>query len=234
MISIDRVYQKVLAIANKEQRGYITPQEFNLFADQAQMEIFQQYFYDLDQFERRLGSDGVELVNDKIQIFKIPPFAIAHGNALPSDTYKVDSVWIDWDNDERSVVERIDGHGQGIDIKACPLLRTSLVPMYHIYNNNVYFMTSYDTGTTVQNGHFRINLTRKPVTPNWTYYIDSATQSALYNSSAADLQDFELHISEENNLVVKILLLAGISMKDMGLAQLAGQKEANIKQQEKQ
>ena len=64
MISIDRVYQKVLAIANKEQRGYITPQEFNLFADQAQMEIFQQYFYDLDQFERRLGSDGVELVND--------------------------------------------------------------------------------------------------------------------------------------------------------------------------
>ena len=31
-ISIDDVYQKVLAIANKEQRGYITPQEFNLFA----------------------------------------------------------------------------------------------------------------------------------------------------------------------------------------------------------
>ena len=39
MISINRVYQKVLAIANKEQRGYITPQEFNLFADKAQMEI---------------------------------------------------------------------------------------------------------------------------------------------------------------------------------------------------
>ena len=31
MISIDTVYQKVLAVANKEQRGYITPQEFNLF-----------------------------------------------------------------------------------------------------------------------------------------------------------------------------------------------------------
>ena len=38
-VSIDKVYQKVLAFANKEQRGYITPQEFNLFADQAQMEI---------------------------------------------------------------------------------------------------------------------------------------------------------------------------------------------------
>jgi hypothetical protein len=47
MISIDTVYQKVLALANKEQRGYITPQEYNLFADHAQMEIFEQYFYDL-------------------------------------------------------------------------------------------------------------------------------------------------------------------------------------------
>ena len=52
-ISVDRVYQKVLAIANKEQRGYITPQEFNLFADHAQKDIFRQYFYDLEQFQRR-------------------------------------------------------------------------------------------------------------------------------------------------------------------------------------
>ena len=52
MISIDTVYQKVLVIANKEQRGYITPQEFNLYANQAQMDIFEQYFYDLNQFAR--------------------------------------------------------------------------------------------------------------------------------------------------------------------------------------
>ena len=54
MVSVDRVYQKVLAIANKEQRGYITPQEFNLFADHAQKEIFEQYFYDLSQLKRDL------------------------------------------------------------------------------------------------------------------------------------------------------------------------------------
>ena len=39
MVNIDNVYQKVLVLANKEQRGYITPQEFNLFANQAQLEI---------------------------------------------------------------------------------------------------------------------------------------------------------------------------------------------------
>ena len=38
-VSIDTVYQRVLALANKEQRGYITPQEFNLFANQVQIKI---------------------------------------------------------------------------------------------------------------------------------------------------------------------------------------------------
>ena len=39
MIDINRVYQKVLLLINKEQRGYITPQEFNLLADAAQKEM---------------------------------------------------------------------------------------------------------------------------------------------------------------------------------------------------
>ena len=40
-VNIDTVYQRVLTLANKEQRGYITPQEFNLLANHVQMEIFE-------------------------------------------------------------------------------------------------------------------------------------------------------------------------------------------------
>jgi hypothetical protein len=74
-ISIDRVYQKVLALANKEQRGYVTPQEFNLFAHQAQMEIFEQYFYDVNQWQRQHGnslgySDMLENLQEKISQFE--------------------------------------------------------------------------------------------------------------------------------------------------------------------
>jgi hypothetical protein len=76
MISIDTVYQKVLALANKEQRGYITPQEYNLFADHAQMEIFEQYFYDLDQRQRGAGNqldygDSQENLEEKIGLFEL-------------------------------------------------------------------------------------------------------------------------------------------------------------------
>ena len=73
-VSVDTVYQRVLALANKEQRGYITPQEFNLFANQAQMDIFEQYFYDINQFRRLPGNDSkyadmVDVLEDKISFF---------------------------------------------------------------------------------------------------------------------------------------------------------------------
>ena len=45
MVKVNDVYQTVLTILNKEQRGYITPQEYNLLANQAQMAIFESYFY---------------------------------------------------------------------------------------------------------------------------------------------------------------------------------------------
>ena len=74
-VSIDTVYQRVLAIANKEQRGYVTPQEFNILANQAQMDIFEQYFYDKNQFLRQPGndttySDMIDLLDEKIDIFE--------------------------------------------------------------------------------------------------------------------------------------------------------------------
>ena len=71
MINVDRIYQRVLTLANKEQRGYITPQEFNLFANQAQMDIFEQYFYDQDQFMKMPGNDSTH--GDMVDIINFLP-----------------------------------------------------------------------------------------------------------------------------------------------------------------
>ena len=75
MVSIDTVYQKVLALANKEQRGYITPQEFNLFADHAQKDIFKQYFFELERRKRGIGKKGgyddlITNLEEKIGLFE--------------------------------------------------------------------------------------------------------------------------------------------------------------------
>ena len=51
-INVNTVYTTVLSILNKEQRGYITPDEFNKLATQVQLEIFENYFEDYNQLLR--------------------------------------------------------------------------------------------------------------------------------------------------------------------------------------
>jgi len=53
MVDINRVYQTVLYILNKEQRGYIPPTEFNSLAELVQNEIFNSYFPDGNQLNRQ-------------------------------------------------------------------------------------------------------------------------------------------------------------------------------------
>ena len=55
--------------------------------------------------------------------------------------------------------------------------------------------------------------------------------SALYTPTGT--VDFELHESEEQTLVNKILQLAGVSIKDYNLAKAAGEQEVKEIQQEK-
>ena len=105
-VNIDTVYQRVLALANKEQRGYITPQEFNLFANHAQMEIFEQYFYDLNQFLKVPGNntghaDVDDMLYEKLQFLETIDDAATINSyssntsglkILPSYVYRVNKV----------------------------------------------------------------------------------------------------------------------------------------------
>ena len=80
-----------------------------------------------------------------------------------------------------------------------------------------------------------INYIRKPRTPRWGYKeqeLGKSTRVPIYMPSFS--QNFELHASEENVLVIKILNLAGIAIKDYALAQAAGNKEISTVSQEKQ
>ena len=98
-VIIDNVYQKVLAICNKEQRGYITPQEFNLFADKAQNEIFSNYFHSIKTAEMKpknqmLYSDEVELAEKKLHPFYTTTTVSTSNSSLviPTNIYDLVSI----------------------------------------------------------------------------------------------------------------------------------------------
>ena len=61
MVNVDTVYKTVLYILNKEQRGYMPPAEFNSVATQVQLEIFEQYFEELNQ-QLRVPENDSELI----------------------------------------------------------------------------------------------------------------------------------------------------------------------------
>jgi len=225
-VSVDTVYQRVLAILNKEQRGYVTPQEFNLFANQAQMDLFEQYFYDINQFGRMHGndtefSDMLNILNEKIDIFEVTAamtYAGAHWNP-PVDLYRIGTLI------HNSIeVERINKN-EFLYINASPLLKpTNDRPIFvsSAAGYKVYGAAELTTGVTC-------NYIKRPATVVWG--SNTVNGEAQYNSTLS--VNFPLHESEETELVMKILELAGISTRELQVYQIAAQEEARNTQQEK-
>ena len=254
MISIDTVYQKVLALANKEQRGYITPQEYNLFADHAQMEIFEQYFYDLDQFQRAPGndvtySDRVTNVENKISYFKrydqnVSSITNVDGDVMledhNEDIYKLIALRLRYEQGGHSyVAEEIQVGSEQFLYEQSPLARnTKKRPIYwkrmHLGRGvslRIYprpqISDPYDLNV---DGTVLISYIKTPVKPNWSYVV--INNKPLYTPTGS--VHFELHPSEETELVYRILGLAGIAIEKPQLTQVASELKDATVQQEKQ
>ena len=239
-VSIDTVYQKVLAIANKEQRGYITPIEFNLFAEQAQLEIFENYFDDLDQAQMTRGisteyGDMVDTLASKIapfQKFKVQMSAVASTNelTLPTSTavHRLGTVFFNQSGTTYDVeVERVEINDLHMMERTALLKPTESRPVYVYKSNSVIklFPASVTGGYTVSN--VTCNYIAKPTTPYWNYVVvpqsSGGNEYPLHDS--ANTVNFELHPSEEETLVFKILELAGILLNKPGLVQIAAGKD---------
>ena len=245
-VSIDNVYQKVLAFANKEQRGYITPQEFNLFAHQAQMEIFEQYFYDINQWSRQHGNstaygDILDNIKDKIKFFEKYNEDVAvsgnNGNVMTSTIdrlYRITMIRVSYQGlGGDKVAEEIQLDELNAYADSSLSMYSKSRPIYIRYNGSinpqairVYPYPSDDGGIDQVN----ISYTQTPTSPIWGYVV--VNDKALYNSTAS--QDFELHASEESELVYRILAYAGIAIEKPQLTQAAVGLETTKVQQEKQ
>lgn len=230
-VNINTVYLRVLAIANKEQRGYITPQEFNTLANQAQLDIFEQYFYDLNQFLRLPGndtihSDAVDMLEEKIGIFEVYNSPIGSGTLSELNVHKLGAVY----------------HQETINGVQTKVEAEKLNP-----NESRYYINSPLTAPTVKRPVFIVqqdqitvlptdadnlsmNYIKKPADVYWGYTI--INDEALYNPSTSI--NFQLHASEETELVLKILSLAGVVIRDPQLYQIAATEDAKNIQQEKQ
>ena len=236
-VNINTVYQRVLAIANKEQRGYITPQEFNILANQAQMDLFEQYFYDKNQFSRARGNkniyaDPLGILDEKISLFEVyettlSTYTSSH-HILPTDLYRLSTVKLSGVVCDYMSIKDFN------DILAHPLLRPHANRPVYIKPNgglNVYTNASDLTASQVTStSTVTCDYIKTPTDVVWGYNV--ILGKAIYNSNTST--NFEMHESEEVNLINRILILAGITIKNTPLYQMASGEEIKDIQQEKQ
>lgn len=217
---INTVRNTVMAILNKDNNGYITPEEFNLFAKQAQLEIFEQYFYDytnwVNKRNARLANDGYANIQkniaETIDTFSTSA-ALAYSApnqsfSLPADWYYVNVVLFGTKEIEFVAQNKVMNL-----INSNITAPTSAYPAYYQKGNDIKVYP-----TTIQSSVSAMYV-RYPVDPKWTYIVVGG--SPIFNQSAVDYQDFELPESSQNDLVYKILSFSGVNIREADIVQFA-------------
>jgi len=237
---INSVRTTVLAIANKNNFGYISPNDFNLYAKQAQLDLFEDYFYAYNaqirkENARQSGTgyanitEGLAEVIDSFSVLETLSNAV--GNV--SNVYQVPNYYY------INSLTRISGREALSEIEKVSQTKYYALQMsnltkptedYPVYVLDDANITVYPD-TISGNGVVSCSYIRYPRDPKWTY-IDIASGEPVFDATASDYQDFELPLSDEPSLIMKILQYAGVSIREKDLVAFANNEELKEQQQE--
>jgi len=184
-INVDTVYKTVLLILNSEQRGYMTPDEFNRIGSQVQRQIFEAYFEDLNQQLRvpqsdMEYSDRVAITDEKIAEFKtendqtVAEKTIGGTNPFttPSELYRLGSITYEPNTATYKEMQRV-GRAEIYNIRKAPLTApTTNYPIY-LYEDNKALVYPQ---TIVDPAHIKMQYVKKPTDVRWGYYSGSLGQ----------------------------------------------------------
>ena len=250
---INSVRNTVLAILNKNNYGYISPQDFNLYAKQAQLDLFEDYFYQYNyqvnkENARQSGTGyadikkGYEEVIDLFSVFLPLNFLASQFYNMPSvattasDYYFINKVLYSPSQAAGAGILASDFvEVEKVTQKKINLLRSSLLTsnndIYHAYTTEGDVLTVFGPTGLVQDSIW-CQYIRYPRDPQWTYTTLTGGEP-VFNQSNPSFQDFELPLDDEYNLVSKILQFAGMSIREVTAVQFGGQLETLENTEEK-
>jgi hypothetical protein len=220
-INVDTVYKTVLLILNQQQRGYMTPDEFNRVGTQVQLNIFEKYADDLNQQYRMPQNDTeyanrVKNIEENLQFFQrtgATAYIGPHFTLTPTDIYRLGSVY--------SGGVELTQYAQRNEITQMllsPLTQpTTNFPVY-LYEQDLLYVYP----TTIQTG-ITISYLKTPADIKWTYSIGTLGQFE-YDSNGAGAQNFELSVTEQTDVITRVLAYAGVIINDPTIIQVASQQ----------
>jgi len=235
MISINDVRNTVLFILEKNNNGFVTPMQFNHYCQLAQMKIFEDLFTKYNQFvnkqNRRLtGTEYADIpknIREQIDVYATystpSNFTYDSGNDLWSYTdtnlYRAEGLSLITDATEKRVdIEEVQKRELNV-LKNSPLTTPSMLfPVYTRIGESFRIDPIVPTGYSAE-----LFFLRKPVMPNWSYVL--VNSNPIYNASASDLADVDLHISLYNDVVMAVLGYSGLSIREEQITQAVNSEE---------
>lgn len=204
-MTIDEAFRYLEFLTNKSQRGSITPKEFNLLAERAQLAHIQEVYGN--------GYIGTQKQNDHLKnVITEGTLSITSSYiTLPANTLYVLSVSLSDGSNVKIVSEDQLSHYKKSKIVA----PTSSEPIGYIRDNRIYILPTTVTGSII------IRYIKKPAAPTWNYTVSN--NRAVYSSSGS--QDFEIGEVGHNDIVMKIAEAFGINTRDMSVTQYSMTKQ---------
>ncbi len=240
-INVNTVYTTVLSILNKEQRGYLTPDEFNKIATQVQLEIFEKFFEDYNQYIRMPKTDvefasRMDHIREEFQVFEKSadasnnPAATNNVYEQPTDLHRFGSV--NYNKGLNSPEIEIVSAREYTQQILSPLTQPS--SNFPIAKHKENKITVYPKVTnTYANSDVTFNYIRKPLDVVWAYssgslgqYIYEPTNTGAGIVPTTGSVNFEISESQQAEVILEILKYSGIVIRDPQIIQAASQELA--------
>ena len=231
---INEVRNAVMFILNKDNNGYLTPSEFNSFARLAQIEIFEDTFHKVNEWNSKRNvrgnvrqshsgiADIAKHVTEDIEFF-VKVQAMTYNAGVfekPNDIYSmVDVIY------SNNSVEKVSNHNI-TTLNMSSLTAPSIY--YPAYVERGDSVTVYPS--TITSGVSAMYV-RLPEDPNWTYYTDPFG-SPVFDVNNSGYKDFELSKEYEPELVLRILSKAGITLREADIINIVNAEEAKNAQKD--
>jgi hypothetical protein len=226
MVSVQSVYETVKNLANKDQKGFVTPEMFNSFAKAAQLKIYHEIFQEVIEGKklRRSQVDAgrnlslVERNKTDISVFaeKVAVPKVQGAFEKPGDLYSIISI-------RTKGVTRKSTHIVYDEDKIGHILNSTLsaptadFPVALVSKDIELFPTSIS----------RIDLAyyRTPVIPLYAAYVVGTGADAYEVFNADASVDFELPTKYEPELIDEIANMIGINVRDAIISNYASAED---------
>lgn len=221
---IDRVVQVVKTVLNTDGRGNVSPKETDLIINNVVIEIYEENLFERNRLLNRQnrGLVNADLDNVATKLLERIQHYLTDGDLtysngafnFPSDLRYLDAVF--YNNEEVELCKN------NKEFKLLKNLKET--------SPNESYPIGLKHGTAIKIlpetivSDVTVSYLRNPAQAKWTYVVIDGVE--MFNPSANDYQDIDIHPGDEDDIIMRVLQKFGINLKEKDLQEIMSREKA--------